>query len=499
MGKKLLLINPVQDARLSLGVVLPIRIPPLGLGYVAALTSSDWDIKIIDENTERLLFEDADLVGITTHTSNAPRAYEVSEYYKKKNIRTVMGGTHASMLPDEAIQFVDSVVIGEAESVWPQVLHDFENKKLKKFYQGLRISPEEFVRHRGDLFKSNKYHIKVYIESARGCPMDCEFCSVTTLYGRSYRQRSVEDVLNELEATDGKNVLFVDDNILGYGEKAEERASRLFLGMIERGLNKRWACQVGIDFAHNHKILSLAKKAGCLGVFIGFESLNEQSLKDMRKTRNLKVGIGHYAEILKRIQDHGILVSGAFVLGNDGDEKDIFEKTTEFILRTKMDGAQISVLTPLPGTRLYDRLRKEGRLLRTHYPNDWKHYGFTEAVFRPRHMTPEELEEGATQVYKETCSIAKSLKRAFNSAIRTRNLYGGVTIYSYNRGYQTFWLRNYEHKKNLPKAIGEDTSRLSTTQVENQDMDFMQEHVLSLTEEDLMCEKDEDKRKVRSQ
>jgi hypothetical protein len=166
----------------------------------------------------------------------------------------------------------------------------------------------------------------------------------------------------------------------------------------------------------------------------------------MSKTRNLRVGVGNYADVVKRIRDHGILVAGAFVLGTDGDRKDVFERTAEFILRTKMDGAQLSVLTPLPGTRLYDRLSQEGRLLRTDYPDDWRHYGFTQAVFMPRHMTPDELEAGVTWVYRQTDSIGASLRRCFGSAIHARSLYAGAVAYSYNRGYRSFWLRNYEHK-----------------------------------------------------
>ena len=454
MAKKLLLINPVQDSKLSLGIVEPIRIPPISLAYIAALTPSDWDIRIIDENIEPLTFEDADLVGITAMTSNAPRAYEVFEHYRRKGTRTVMGGVHASMLYDEAIQFVDSIVIGEAESVWETLLRDFESDELKRFYRGERISLEKHVKLRRDLFNLAKYLIKAYVETARGCPMDCEFCSVTTLYGRTYRQRPVEDVLDELETTDEKNVLFIDDNILGYGKKAEQRAIQLFQGMIERGLNKRWACQVGIDFANNPEVLKYAQKAGCSAVFIGFESLNEESLQDMRKVRNLKVGISNYQEVVKRIQDHGIGVSGSFVFGSDADRKDVFRKITEFILDSKMDGAQLSILTPLPGTRLYARLRKEERLLRTNYPDDWKHYGFTEAVFRPKHMTPEELEEGVTEVYRHTMSRVTSLKRAVTATIKTKSLYAGAVTYLYNRGYHSFWMRNYEHIKNgLPSGV----------------------------------------------
>jgi len=456
MYKKLLLINPVQDPKLSLGTVTPIRAPPIGLGYVAALTPPDWEIRIVDENVEPLTLEDADFMGVTAYTSNAPRAYEVSEHYRLRGTKTVIGGVHASMLSDEAMRFADSVVVGEAESVWSQVLHDFESNDLKRHYRGELISLEKLVKQRRNLFNSDKYHVKCYVETARGCPNDCEFCSITTLYGRKYRQRPLEDVLDELETTGGENLFFLDDNILGYGRKAEERATQLFRGMVERGLKKRWACQVGINFANDPNLLRLAKNAGCLAAFIGFESLNEDSLQRMNKTRNLRVGVSNYAEVVKRIRDHGILVSGAFVFGSDGDKKDVFDRTADFVLKSKMDGAQFSILTPLPGTRTYARLKHEGRLLRTNYPDDWKYYGFTRAVFRPKHMTPDELEDGVTQVYRYTDSMLASMKRSFSATIQARSLYAGTFLYFYNRGYRSFWLRNYEHAKSSLTSVVRD-------------------------------------------
>jgi len=226
--KKLLLINPVQDARLSLATVTPIRVPPIGLGYVAALTPSDWEAQVVDENVEALQDQEADLVGLTAYTQNAPRTYEVSEWFRRKGIKTVMGGVHASMLPDEAIRYVDSVVMGEAESVWAQVLRDFESNQLGRFYRGERIRLERLVKHRSDLFNLAKYRLKGHLETSRGCPNDCEFCSVTTFHGRAYRQRPVEDVLDELETINSKSILFLDDNILGHGEGARQRALRLF-------------------------------------------------------------------------------------------------------------------------------------------------------------------------------------------------------------------------------------------------------------------------------
>ena len=448
MAKKLLLINPGNEDKLNAASVgLFFTFPPPSLAYLAALTPPDWDIQIVDENVEPLTFEDADLIGITAMTSNAHRAYEISEQYRQKGIKTVMGGIHASMLHEEAMQFVDSVVIGEAESVWQSLLHDFANNDLKRFYRGERIPLENLVVPRNDLY-SNRYRLKASVQTARGCPMDCEFCSVTAFNGRTYRQRPVEEVLDELEGLNCRDIFFSDDNILNYGKKAEQRAIQLFRGMVDRALKKRWVSQVGIDFGNNPKVLKWAKKAGCLGVFIGFESVNEESLEAMHKARNLKLGVRHYKDVIKRIHDHGMGVHGAFICGNDGDRQDIFQRTIEFILDSKIDSATITILTPLPGTRLYARLRSEGRLLVTNYPDDWKHYDTAEAVFRPKYMTPDELEEGVYQIYEHTTSKVTSLKRAFNSFIRTRNLPVTAIAYSLNRGLGSFATSKYQYVKN---------------------------------------------------
>lgn len=447
MVKKLLLINPSDEAKLNAISVRNFTYAPPSLAYLAAMTPSDWNTEIIDENIEPITFEDADLVGITAMTWNAPRAYEVSEQYRRKGIKTVMGGIHASMMHDEAIRFVDSVVIGEAESVWQGLLHDFEKNQLKRLYRGERISLENLVRPRNDLY-SDRYRVKASVQTARGCAMDCEFCSVTTFHGRTYRQRPVEEVLDEIEALNCREFFFSDDNILNYGKKAEERAIQLFRGMKERGLNKRWASQVGIDFASNPEVLKWAKKSGCLAVHIGFESVVEETLEGMNKVRNLKVGVSSYKEVIKRIHDHGIGVHGAFILGGDGDRKDVFQRTIEFILDSKIDSASFTILTPLPGTRLYDRFRSEGRLLRTNYPDDWKHYDFEEPVFRPKHMTPDELGEGTYQVYEQTTSTVTSLRRAFNSLIQTRSLPLTAAAYSLNRGLGALARSKYRYVKN---------------------------------------------------
>jgi radical SAM superfamily enzyme YgiQ (UPF0313 family) len=437
MAKKLLLVNPAQHFKPNLASIL--RLPAASLGYIAALTPADWETKIVDENIEPLPFEDANLVGLTAYTCNVSRAYEISQEYRRKGIKTVIGGVHVSMLYEEAIRFVDSVVIGESESVWTSLIRDFEQSELKKSYKGERISLENQVKPRRDLY-SKKYRL-LSVETSRGCPNDCEFCSVTAFNGHLYRQRPVDQVLDELETLNTKYLFFSDDNILGHGKQAEERAIRLFRGMADRGLKKQWGCYVGIDFANNPEVLKYAKKAGCLGVFIGFESVNEESLQGMHKVRNLRVGVQNYKEVIKKIHAHGIGILGSFVLGSDGDRQDVFNRTTEFILDSKIDVTQLSILNPLPGTRLYNRLKQEGRLLRTNYPDDWKYYDFTNVLFKPRHMTPEELDEGVAQMYRNLSSRTISLKRAFFSVIITKNLPGAVIAYLGNHTAGDLWAK----------------------------------------------------------
>ena len=450
MIKKLLLINPAQfpdNPKLNLAGV--IRLPQSSLAYLAALTPKDWKVKILDENLDRLSFEEADLVGITAYTCTAPRGYEISEQYRAKGIKTVIGGVHASILPEEAKQYADSVVIGEAESVWQDVLHDFERGEMNPFYRGERTSLDNMIKPNRDLH-SKKYRL-FSVETSRGCPNDCEFCSVSVFYGGTYRQRPVDEVLDELEALKTRWFFFSDDNILGHGRKAEERAIRLFRGMIDRGIRKQWGCYVGIDFASNMDVLKYAKKAGCLGVFIGFESINEETLHDMNKVRNLRIGVQNYKEVMKRIHDHGMGVLGSFVMGSDGDRKDVFERTIEFILDSNIDVTQFAILNPLPGTRLYNRLEQEGRLLRTNFPDDWQYYDLINVVFEPKHMSPEELAEGVARMYEATTSVSTSLKRALISAFQTKNLLGSAIAFWGNHQAGTHWLKRYEKEVGMQK------------------------------------------------
>ncbi len=297
--KKLLLINPV--GRKS-GYLLSkfSTFQPLSLAYIAAVTPSHWEIKIIDENIDEFKFEEADLVGITAFTSNINRAYEIAQMYRKKKIKVIMGGIHISMLPDEALQYADSVVIGEVEGIWNQVIRDFENNHLLPKYNGPRIDLSQTkIIPRHDLLDPNYFWNSV--QTSRGCPFNCNFCSVSRYLGKEYRQRRAKDVLDELEEIKGKYIAFIDDNLIGHSPENINRAIELFEGMISRGLRKKWWMQTSINAADDEQVIKLAAQAGCMYVFIGFETLNKKTLKEMKKGINLKIGVENYKRVVDTI------------------------------------------------------------------------------------------------------------------------------------------------------------------------------------------------------
>ena len=438
MPKRLLFINPRPEIDFNLGTEVPVlNFPPLSFGYLAAYTPSDWEMKVVDENLKRYNGEDADLVCFTSMTYNAPRVYELASQFKEKGITTIMGGIHASMMPDEASRFVDTVVVGEGEKVWPKIISDFEKNRLKPYYKGEKASLDKLPMPRRDIYpkKYKNRGLIQTVQTARGCPMDCDFCSVTAFNGGFYRQRPVDDVLDEIEALNSKIVFFIDDNILGHGKAAEKRAIDLFKGIIDRGLNIKWASQASINFVNNDQVLRYASESGCFSMFCGLESLNEESLKNMNKIRNLKEGVAKFKEDIRKFQDSGIGVFGAFIFGNDTDKKDIFKKTSDFILDSGLDGSQLSILTPLPGTKLYKKLKDENRIIYTDYPHDWVYYDVGTLVIKPKNMTSKELLQGISDVYKETTSMSVSMKRSLTSLLRTKNIYAPVTSYIWNRGY----------------------------------------------------------------
>jgi len=442
MSKTLLLINPVNPHRTGLTVNPSSRFPPLGLGIVAALTPEDWQVEIVDENFEPFEYKEADLVGLTAFTATINRAYEIASLYRERGIPTALGGIHASMLPVEALEHVDTVVIGEAEGVWTKVIADFEAGKVQTTYRAEWPELRGMPKPRHDLFHPD--YMFGSIQTARGCPMDCEFCSVTAFNGRRYRQRPVEEVLDELETIPQKMVFFVDDNIIGYGKQAAERAVALFKGMIERGIKKDWFCQASLNFADSDDVLEYAAKSGCRMVFLGVEAEDNEALEEVNKKLNLKM-VDSYEEVFHRVNRHGIAVLGAFIYGMDNDTPEALRRRTDYILGSGVDVMQTTHLTPLPGTRLFSKLQDEERLLYTNFPTDWEHYDMTEVIHRPLSMTPQEFAEATSESNRRLMS-RWSIWRKFAKTWRaTGSFVTAMWAYSSNMNYRNVALGAKNH------------------------------------------------------
>ena len=398
--KKLLLINPVSSLRKGFTLKIDAMYPPLALGILAALTPDNWDIEIFDENFETFdKLIDADLVALTSFTSSAYRAYEIASVYKKANIPVVMGGIHASMVPKETIQYVDVVGVGEAESYWESIISDFETGQLKPFYYGERLSMDEMPFARHDLFHKN-YSIDS-IQTTRGCPFNCSFCSVTAFNGSTYRMRPVEDVLDEIEMVTTDRIFFIDDNLVGYSKKSKEHAKAILQGMIDRGIKKEWWTQCSLNVADDEEVLELFAKSGCRMIFIGIEAETAEGLQDTNKKLNARMGFDKYTEAFNKIHKYGMSVLGSFIFGLDSDSVESLHNRKQYIINQPIDSYQTGILTPLPGTILYREFEEQDRIIKKDFPKDWQYYSIEDVVMKPARMDAETLKNTMKDVWLE--------------------------------------------------------------------------------------------------
>jgi radical SAM superfamily enzyme YgiQ (UPF0313 family) len=375
-------------------------IPQLSLPTIAGLTDNRFEITIADDNIEDIDFDTKpDLVGITTMTALAPRAYEIAQEFRKRGVPVILGGIHVSMLPEEAANYADSIVLGEAEDVWPIVLEDFIQGRLKKVYKGTgQHTLVNLPRPRLDLLKRDRYFSSSLLMASRGCPHDCHYCSVTTFWGKGFRYRPIPEVIEELKSLKDRMVFFADDNL--YGNKVY--AKKLFREMIP--LKKKWSCQGDTLIANDKELLNLAAESGCQWIFIGIESISEKNLAKMRKSFNK---VKQYKESFKKVHDAGINIFGSFIFGLDEDDKNVFKDTVDFAIDAKLDAANFYILTPLPGTKLFQEMKDEGRLLHT----EWDKYDANHVVFKHPKLTSEELLNGLIFAYKYFYSIPSISKR----------------------------------------------------------------------------------------
>ncbi len=396
-----------------------LRFSVLPLTIVAALTPKRHQVRIVDENVEPLdLDAEVDLVGITFMTALAPRAYQIAREFKARGKTVVGGGFHPSLCPEEAAQHFDAIVAGDAEGAWEAVLQDVEAGRLRKIYRnrGANLFPvaalgngrpipscrEASLRvpaaRRDLLARNEKRYVTIHaIQAGRGCEHACRYCSVTAFHERSYRQRPLEDVLAELRAMP-RDLIFVDDNIMS----CREYAQALFRALIP--MRKRWVSQCSIEIADDPELLRLAHDAGCCGLFIGIETVSQENLADMGKQFN---AVARYRERLRKIRGQGIGVVAGMIVGLDKDDPGVFERNLRFLQQAQIDGLQLNILTPLPGTPLFEELQRAGRVA----DPDWSHYDFRHVVFQPVGMTAAQLQEGADWLYAQFYRLDRILLR----------------------------------------------------------------------------------------
>jgi len=391
---------------------------PLGLLVLAGLTPPEWEITVIDENLRAADFSAMprpDLVGITAFTSQASRAYEVARQFRSRGVSVVMGGIHATMCSEEALGHVDSVVAGEAESVWASVLEDAREGRLQRMYAGKHVDLAEVPPARHDLLAEG--YAFGSIQTTRGCPLSCSFCSVSAFNGTLYRHRPIASVIEEFKCIREKWVLVVDDNLIGINAAHIARAKELFRAMIRADLGKKWIAQVTINIADDDELLTLAARAGCQGVFIGFESPTPEGLKEVGKKFNLLKG-RDFGQSVRRIHRHNMLVAGSFIMGLDTDEPGIGRRITKAASSYGVDILNALFLTPLPGTRLWDRMALEDRIAADDFPRDWQYYTLGFPTARYKHFSWAQILEEMNACDRSFYSWRRILWRVARSLLR---------------------------------------------------------------------------------
>ncbi|MFH1506201.1 MAG: radical SAM protein [archaeon] len=433
---KFSLIHPMPGMLAKAGTKM-ISVPPLSLAMIAAYTPKDWEPEIIDERVQDVdCGQYADLVAITYHTASAPRAFYLSKQFRDRKILTAGGGPAATIDPGEAQQHFDVVFIGEAEGLWQRAMDDFKHGRLQRRYQHEKDTFPSLVglaEPRRDLINAREYSTINTVQISRGCPHNCDFCSAKKLSGGTYRHKPLDDVIEEvMKMRDFQQpptnnlvdrlvkwnlnkynfMIFVDDNISGNRQYAKE----LFRRLIPLGIT--WGGQASRTIGGDEELLDLAAESGCQTLFIGFESIFDETLGEMGKGWGKNPDkLREHKDLIKKLHDRGIGINGAFILGYDGDPADVFERTVDFIERNHIEMVQFTVPTPYPGTPLRERLLAEGRILPQY---GWEHYDCSTVVIKPPKsmrdesgidMTPEEFQAKFDWAYDQVCSYPSILRR----------------------------------------------------------------------------------------
>jgi radical SAM superfamily enzyme YgiQ (UPF0313 family) len=388
---------------------------PLAFAVLKGLTPDDVETVLYDERIEKIDFEEtADLVAISVGTFTAKRSYAIADEFRERGIPVVMGGYHPTFKPEEALHHSDSVVMGDAEPIWKQVVEDARLKRLERIYKGKTSNDTlKGVHYDRSIFKDKKYKVIQPVQYNRGCKYNCDFCSVSEFYGKGSFHRPIKDVVQEIESLDKKAIFFIDDNL--FANRGD--AMRFFKELIP--LNIVWGAQISIEAGQDKELLDMMVKSGCILLLMGFETLDIENLKQMNKKANIKNN--DYTNVIERLYDYGLMIYGTFVLGYDFDTKDSFDRILEFAIKSKFTIANFNPLMSMPGTQLYKRLEGENRHI---YNKWWLHddYKYGDAMFYPKNMSPEELQQGCIKARKDFYKYSSIFKRMFHPKANARSL-----------------------------------------------------------------------------
>ena len=424
---KILLVFPSRlDSHGRVKKYKKVLFMPLNLAIIDSLTPDRHQVTIVNDIAEEIDFNGPwDLVGITAMTAQSGRAYEIAARFRSRGIPVVMGGYHASLLPGDAAPHADAIVIGEAEPVWEQVLADAEAGALKPVYQALEPWDLSLARPpRWDHFNVSAYvrpfrakAPEVPLFATRGCPFDCGFCSVTRFFGSSFRTRRISHVLDEIDASPSRQFFLIDDNIIGRPAYTRE----LFKALIPKQIS--WYTQLSSNIVKKPEILELAAKAGCHTAFVGIESLNRESLEGANKSFN---HIETYTELFARLRSVGISPYVGIIFGFDQDTPEVFRQTLEFLRKNKVTMASFQIMTPFPGTPLFDQFEGEGRLLH----KNWSLYDGSHMVIRHPVFSTEALLDGYWQTFQEFHSLPDLARRLSRPVRLDRNPALSLLVYA---------------------------------------------------------------------
>lgn len=422
---------------------------PLAVGLLKALTPSDVDFQFVDERLEAVdLDAYADLIAFSVETFTARRAYELADHFRQRGIPVVMGGYHPTFCPDEALQHADAVVMGDAETTWPRLLEDFSAGRLQSLYRDTGAGPTLQILPDRSVYADKRYAPISLIQQGRGCRFSCDFCSIRAFYGAHQATYPVAKTLIEFNTARHSRIFFVDDNLFNVRPQLVSLLKALIRYNQGRSWlqRKHWCCQVSIDLCRDEYLLDLLAESGCFMVLIGFESLRRGNLQEMGKGWNH--GRLVYEQAIERLHARGILIYGTFVFGYREDDIDSFTETLDFALAQRLAIANFNPLTPTPGSLLYARLKEQGRLLHERWWLD-PDYRYGQAIFRPRGMTPEELQQGCFEARLGFYSFSSITQR-----LRPRP-FGLVPWRQLDIALLANWISRSEIRNKQGKGLGE--------------------------------------------